>query len=69
MNSLHFPLSQEILMLAALFGGKIILLTLQANKLTLSHPQQDIYAQIIDKPPHVGNNSLSCIDLFVQTKI
>ena len=67
MNSLHLPLSQEILMLAPLFSGKIILLTLQANKLTLSSSAG--YAQTIDKPPHVGNNSLSCIDLFVQTKI
>ena len=30
-------------MLAPLFSGKIILLTLQANKLTLSHPQQDMH--------------------------
>ena len=68
MNSLHLPLSQEILMLAPLFSGKIILLTLQANKLTLSHPQQDMHKLLINHP-HVGNNSLSCIDLFVQTKI
>ena len=50
MNSLHLPLSQEILMLAALFGGKIILLTLKANKLTVSHPQQDMHKLLINHP-------------------
>ena len=37
-------------MLAALFGGKIILLTLKANKLTVSHPQQDMHKLLINHP-------------------
>ena len=66
MNSLYVPLSQEILMLIALVGGKMILLTLQAKKLTLSSSTG--YAQIIDKPNHVVNNSMSCIDLYILYK-
>ena len=48
MNSLYVPLLQEILMLVPLVGGKMILLTLQAKKLTLSHPQPDINKLLIN---------------------
>ena len=65
-NSRYVPLSQEILMLIALVGGKMILLTLQAKKLTLISSTG--YAQIIDKPNHVVNNSMSCIDLYILYK-
>ena len=50
MNSLHLPLSLEILMLVALVGGKMILLTLQAKKLTLSHPQEGTHKLLINQP-------------------
>ena len=49
MNSLYVPLSQDILMLIPLVGGKMILLTLQAKKLTLSHPQQDMHKLLINQ--------------------
>ena len=50
MNSLNVPLSQEILMLVALVGGKMILLTLQVKKLTFLHLEQDMYKLKINQP-------------------
>ena len=63
MNFLYVQLSREILMLVAQDGGRMILLTQQVNKSTLPHYQLDI-KKIFDKPSHVANNSMSCIDLF-----
>ena len=68
--SLHYVrLSQVILMLDAHGGGK--------NDITNSTGQEIDslttsagYKQIIDKPTHVINNSMSCIDLiFLQTRM
>ena len=50
MNSLFVPLSQEILTLVALVGGKTVLLTLQVKKLTLSHPHQGTHKLLINQP-------------------
>ena len=50
MNSLYVPLSQEILMLVALAGGKMKLLPLQGKKSTLSHPQQNMHKLLINQP-------------------
>ena len=43
MNFLYVQLSREILMLVAQDGGRMILLTQQVKKLTLSHYQQTNY--------------------------
>ena len=50
MNSLYVSLSQDILMVVALDGEKMALLTLQTKKLTLSHPQQDMHKLLINQP-------------------
>ena len=47
MNSLHVPLSQDILMLVALVSGKMMLVTLQVKKFSLSRPQIN---QLINQP-------------------
>ena len=45
-------------------GGRMILLTQQVKKWTLSIFSAG-YKQIIDKPTHIANNSMSCIDLLL----
>ena len=52
-------------MLDAQGGGKITLLTQKGKKLTLISSAG--YKQIIDKPTHVINNSMSYIDLIFCT--
>ena len=53
-------MSQEILMLVAQDGGKMILLSLLLLSLTLSAGCK----QMIDKPTYVVNNSMSYIDFL-----
>ena len=62
MNFYYVQSSQVILMLDAHGGGKMTLQTQQDKKLTLTSLAG--YKQIIDKPTHVINNSMSCIDLI-----
>ena len=65
MDSHYVQLSQVILMDDAQGSGKMTLLTQQGKKLILTSSAG--YKKIIDKPTHVINNSMSCIDLIFCT--
>ena len=62
MNFYYVQSLQVILRLDAHGSGKMTLLTQQDKKLTLTSSAG--YKQIIDKPTHVINNSMSCIGLI-----
>ena len=65
MDSHYVQLSQVILMDDAQGSGKMTLLTQQGKTLILTSSAG--YKKIIDKPTHVINNSMSCIDLIFCT--
>ena len=65
MNSHYVQLSQAILMLDAQGGEKMTLLTQQGKKLTLTSSPG--HKKVIDKPTHVINNSIPCIDFIFCT--
>ena len=66
MNSQYVLLSQEILTLVALVGGKKRITNTPGQKIDSLRSSAG-YTQIIDKPNHVVNNSVSCIDLIFYT--
>ena len=63
---LFVELTQDILMLVVQIGGKMLLPTQYARNLN-SLTSSAGYSQIIDKPTHIVNNSMSCIDLIFCT--
>ena len=67
MNFLYVQMSQEILLLAAQDGGRMILLTQQVKKSTLTSSAS--CKQIIDKPTHVVITICHALTFyFVPTK-
>ena len=63
MNFLFVQLSQEPLMLVVRIRGKMISTIRQVRNTSSAG-----YSQIIDKPTHIANNSMSYVDLIFCTK-
>ena len=63
---LFVELTQDILMLVVQIGGKMLLPTQYARNLNALTSSAG-YSQIIDKPTHIVNNSMSCINLIFCT--
>ena len=63
---LFAQLSQEILKLVVQIGGKMLLPTQYARNLN-SLTSSAGYSQIIDKPTHIVNSSMPCINLIFCT--
>ena len=66
MNSQYVLLSLEILTFVSLVGGKKRITKTPGQKIDSLRSSAG-YTQIIDKPTHVVNNSVSCIDLIFYT--
>ena len=67
MNFLSVQLLLEILMVSVQIGGKTALLIQLVGLGLASLTSSAGYKEIIDKPSHVINDSMSCIDLIFCT--